>query len=77
VGTVDNSEDEDYSRDTDDEGDKEDKDFRPTKRRKLPSVSTKEALKPAREHNPKLDIGRPRRRTSPTFIQIEIDDRQS
>jgi len=77
VGTVDNSEDEDYSRDTDDEDDDEDEDFRPAKRQKLPSVSAKEALKPAREHNPKLDVGRPRRRTSPTFMQIEMDDRQS
>lgn len=73
VGTVDNPEDEDHSRDTDDE--EEEEDFRPAKRRKLPPVSAKEALEPAHEHNPKLDIGRPCRRTSATFIQIEMDDR--
>ena len=68
MDTVDNSKDEDYSRDTNDKGDEEDKDFRPTKQRKLPLVSAKEALKPAREHHLKLDIGRPRRRTSLTLI---------
>lgn len=72
MGTVDNSEDKDCSRDTDDE--EEDEDFRPAKRRKLPPVSAKEVLEPAREHNPKLDIGRPCRRTSSTFIQIELDE---
>jgi hypothetical protein len=57
--------------------DEEDEDLQPAKRRKLPSVSAKETLKLARGHNPKLDVGQPRRRTSPTFIQIEIDARQS
>jgi hypothetical protein len=57
--------------------DEENKDLQPTKRRKLLSVSAKETLKLARGHNPKLDIGQPRRRTSPTFIQIEINTRQS
>jgi hypothetical protein len=77
VGTIDNSEDEDYRCQTDDEEEEEDEDFRPAKRRKLPHVSAKEVLEPAREHNPKLDIGRPCRRTSPTFIQIEMDDKHA
>jgi hypothetical protein len=77
VGNIDNSEDEDYNRDTDDEDEEEDEDFRPAKRRKLPPVSAKEALEAARERNLKLDIGRPCRRTSPTFIQIEMDDRHT
>jgi hypothetical protein len=33
VGTIDNSKDEDYSRDTNDERDEEDEDFRPAKRK--------------------------------------------
>lgn len=78
MGTVDrNSEDEGYSHDTDEERGDESEDFRHAKRRKLPSVSAKDALKPAREHNRKLDVGRPPRcLTSPTFVQIEMDDRQ-
>jgi hypothetical protein len=54
VGTIDNSNDEDYSRNTD--NNEKDKDFLPEKQRKLPLVSTKKALKPAREHNPELDL---------------------
>ena len=80
VGDADNSEDEGHRRDTDDvadEEDEEDEDPRPAKRRKLPLVSAKEALKPAREQKPKLDVRRPCRLTSPTFMQLEMDDRQS
>ena len=40
-------------------------------------MSAKEVLKPTREQNPEFDVGRPRRLTSPPFMQIEMDDRQS
>jgi hypothetical protein len=74
VGDVDNSEDQDSSRDTDDESNREDKDFQSAKRRKLPSLSANEILNPAREHNLKRYIGRPCRLTSPASMQIRTDD---
>lgn len=77
VGTVDDSEDEDYNHDDDDDNGEEDEDFQPAKRRKLPSVSAKDALEPVRVQDSKPDVRRPRRCTLPTFMQIEMDERQS
>lgn len=71
---VDNPEDEDYGCDT---GDKDDEDLRPTKRRKLPLGCIDKGLEEPRDHSAKLGVRRPRRLTSPSSMQIEIDDVQS
>jgi hypothetical protein len=71
---VDNPEDEDYGCDT---GDEDDEDLRPTKRRKLPLGRIDKGLEEPRDHGAKLGVRRPRRLTSPSSMQIEIDDVQS
>ena len=70
--TMDNSEDEDYTHDTDKEDVEVEEDLRPAKRKKLRTASAKEALKLTCEQYLQR-----RRRSSSKYMQIETEDRQS